>query len=60
MNSMGLKMNPSTHSTSLKEIRLFLWSLVEGHFILFIFHSNFHFLDLIFLIASAISWDSVL
>ena len=25
-------MNPSTHSTSLKKIHLFLHSLVEGHF----------------------------
>jgi len=42
-------MNSSTHSASLKKIHLFLQSLVEGHsFILFIFQSKFHFVDLFF------------
>jgi hypothetical protein len=42
-----LRMNPSTHSTSLKKIHLFLQSSVEGYF-LFYFPSKFHFLDLFF------------
>jgi hypothetical protein len=40
-------MNPSAHSRSLKKIHLFLQSLVECIFILFMFHSNFHILDLV-------------
>jgi hypothetical protein len=36
-------MNLSTHSASLKKIHLFLWSIVEGRFILFILHSNLIF-----------------
>jgi hypothetical protein len=41
-------MNPCTCSRSLKKIHLFLQSLVDIIFILFIFHSNFHTLDLFF------------
>ena len=47
-------MNPSTHSTSLKKIHYFYKAQPKVIFILFIFHSNFHFLD--FILADSFYW----